>query len=124
MWARLLLPQVLGTDLSFSTSSTSASSKPSSRPAPLKLGNEAAGRALAFLDLILNAVRPAPEPVALNWRGYPKWNGGTVELGPESNRLVRLLPLPPLTNFVREGRSGLAILLQCLQVHRCIYYDM
>ncbi len=95
MWARVLLPQVLGADLS---------SRPGGGPghvaAVSKLGNEAAARALSFLDLVFNAVRPPPEPVALNYRGLPKWNGGTVDLGPETNALVRPHPSDCLLYYI------------------------
>jgi hypothetical protein len=85
VWARVLLPQVLGADL---RPSGTSSSNPGCAAVP-KLGSDAAARALRFLDLAFNAVRPPPEPVQLNRRGYPKWNPGTVALEPEDNALVR-----------------------------------
>ena len=78
VWVRMLLPRVLGTHLT-----------PRKDPALPKLTDESAAAALRFLDLCLAAVQPPDEPEELNRRGYPKWNAGTVGLGPEENALVR-----------------------------------
>lgn len=78
VWVRVLLPRVLGTHLT-----------PKKDPPSPKLADESAAAALGFLDLCLAAVQPANEPEELNLRGYPKWNAGTIALGPEDNALVR-----------------------------------
>ncbi|BDA41059.1 hypothetical protein COCOBI_01-7140 [Coccomyxa sp. Obi] len=77
VWVRVLLPRVLGTQRS--------SKKNRALP---KLADESAAAVLGFLDLCLAAVQPPDEPEELNLRGYPKWNAGTVALGPEENALV------------------------------------
>jgi hypothetical protein len=82
LWVRVLLPQLLGSQL------PAAGSPPAA--APPRLGREPAERALAFLDATLAAERPAVELPELDERGNPKWHPGTVGARIPEGPLVRL----------------------------------
>ena len=69
LWARVLLPQVLGCPLPSPGSSPTAAAAP-----PPRLGREGAERALQFLGGILAGEKPAAEPPE---QGDIKWHPGT-----------------------------------------------
>ena len=104
LWARVLLPQVLGSPLPSPGSSPACASLP-------RLGKEPAERALQFLDDVLAREEPAVEASEPGEQGNSKWHPGNNCTCIPGGPLVR-------TFCAREQRY----LMQqaCMHAHTCM----
>lgn len=112
LWVRVLLPQLLG-------SNVPAVSSPAAAP-PSRLGREPADRVLAFLDAALATERPTVELPELDERGNVKWHPGTVGARIPEGPLVRQACIPVFHLCPSNSCSACPRMHESFHAHACL----
>lgn len=86
IWIRVLLPQILGTQLP----SILQKSAPAADSAVTPIGAQNTKVALEYLDSLLSSTREAPLTTRTNDHGFPEWHAGSVNLQASNSQLYKL----------------------------------
>lgn len=86
IWVRVLLPQILGTQLPSVLQKTAPPADSTVTP----LSNQNIKTALEYLDSLLSPTQEAPLEVRKNDHGFPEWHAGSVNLQASNSQLHNL----------------------------------
>lgn len=86
IWVRVLLPQILGTQLPSILQKTATSADST----VIVLSNQNTKIALEYLDSLLSSTQESPLEIRKNDHGFPEWHAGSVNLQASNSQLHNL----------------------------------